>query len=275
MKTGICGFCFPRGLPFAEQVRIAADAGFEGIEVFLWDEKEFDDGPAGTPHADVPEVAEQAGIEICGVAPVLLWQYTFTSPSPEYRRKAEEVTARLVALAAQYGAANALVIPGVVVPELPYRQAWDFAVASFKRLGEVAREAGVCLALENGGGRFLMGPVEWARFIDEIASDGVGVYLDTANTMLDGGYPAHWIEILGGRVKQVHFKDFGSGAMPYPYCGLLHGSVDWPAVMESLRKVGYDGWAVAEVPPYVGNYHGSIAHTYDALKFLLGGKLKV
>jgi len=275
MKTGVCGFCFPRGTPFVEQVSITARAGFEGLEVFLWDQNELDQGPAGTPHADVPAILHDAGIQACGVTSVLLWAHTFTSPDSTNRKQAEDIAARLVELAVLYGARSALVIPGVLVPGVTYRKAWELAVDSFKRLAPTAEKAGVTLGLENGGNKFLLAPFEFANFLDEIGSDNIGAYLDTANTMLEHGVPADWIEILGPRLAQVHFKDFGSGTRPYPYCGLLHGSVDWPAVLDALKKTGYDGWAVAEVPPYVGNYHASIAHTCDALKFLLGGRLAV
>ena len=82
-------------------------------------------------------------------------------------------------------------------------------------------------------------------------SPWVGACFDTGNALWYG-FPEHWIPVLGSRIRRVHLKDNRivghSGVVPTP---LLAGDVNWPAVRESLRGIGYDGWVTAEVfPPY-------------------------
>ena len=48
---------------------------------------------------------------------------------------------------------------------------------------------------------------EAGQLVDEVGSDWVGIYLDTAN-MMAFGFPEHWIRDLGARIKKVHLKDF-------------------------------------------------------------------
>ena len=87
------------------------------------------------------------------------------------------------------------------------------------------------------------------RFLDEIGSPFVGAYFDVGNIVYVG-YPDQWIEILGGRIKKLHFCDYradqaGLGA----FVDLLAGDVDFFAVMRAIRAVGYDDYATVEFLP--------------------------
>ena len=63
-----------------------------------------------------------------------------------------------------------------------------------------AKAADVTIGIENVWNRFLLSPLETRRFLDEIGSDYVGMYLDVGNAVYIG-YPEQWIEILGHRIK--------------------------------------------------------------------------
>ena len=80
--------------------------------------------------------------------------------------------------------------------------------------------------------------------VDEVDSEWVGTYLDTAN-MMAYGYPEHWIRELGNRIKRVHFKDFKR--REHRFVNLLDGDTDWPTVMRELRAIGYDEYVIHEV----------------------------
>ncbi len=108
--------------------------------------------------------------------------------------------------------------------------------------------------MENVWNKFLLSPLEMKSFVDQFHSKNVGVYFNVANTLAIA-YPEHWIEILGSRIKRVHFKDYRRNVGSVDgFCDMLSGDVDWPAVMAALRKVGYDGWIAAEMIPPVPFY---------------------
>src|SRR5690606_34875711 len=111
------------------------------------------------------------------------------------------------------------------------------------------------LLVENVWNKFLLSPLEMARFVDDLDSPLAGVYFDVGN-ILRTGFPEHWIEILGARIKRVHFKDFRLAVDTLGgFVGLLEGDVNWPAVVQALRRIGYDSWVTAEVLPAY-HYHG-------------------
>jgi hexulose-6-phosphate isomerase len=84
-------------------------------------------------------------------------------------------------------------------------------------------------------------------FIDRVGHPFVQCYFDVGN-VLRTGYPQHWIRVLGGRIKKVHFKDYRINVGTLDgFVDLLSGDVDFPAVVEALNDIGYDGWCTAEI----------------------------
>lgn len=65
------------------------------------------------------------------------------------------------------------------------------AVEALAKLAPHAQAAGVAIGIENVWNRFLLSPLETARFLDEIGSPWVGMYLDVGNVVYLG-YPEQW-----------------------------------------------------------------------------------
>lgn len=117
---------------------------------------------------------------------------------------------------------------------------------------------------------FLISPLEMARFIDEVGSERVGAYFDIGNVILFGE-SEHWIEALGKRIVRLHVKDFKRSVGTLAgFCDLMAGDVNFPAVMEACKKIGYDGPITAEMGIYA-NYPMALVHqTSRALDIILG-----
>ncbi len=107
-------------------------------------------------------------------------------------------------------------------------------------------------------------------FIDKIDSPYVGAYLDVGN-VVNFGYPEHWIKILGSRIKKVHFKDFKvSVGNINGFVDLLSGDVNYPAVMEQFKNIGYDDYVIAEMGVYKDYPDQTIYTTSIAMDRILG-----
>src|SRR5690606_16928419 len=104
---------------------------------------------------------------------------------------------------------------------------------------------GVQVCVENVWNKFLLSPLEMRGFLDGLKSSSVGSYFDVGN-VLATGYPEHWIQLLGSRIKRVHFKDYRRAVGTADgFCDLLSGDVNWPGVVSALCSIGYDGWVTA------------------------------
>ena len=68
------------------------------------------------------------------------------------------------------------------------------------------------------------------------------------------GFPCHWIEILGKRIKRVHVKNFtreDAGGVLHGFGdNLLKGDVNWKNVVKALKKIKYKGFVTAEMIPF-------------------------
>ncbi len=243
MKIGITQLCLG-GLSLKECLEFCQDAGYEAIELKF--------GPGGDPdmhgsEADIRNVrkmCDDAGVEI---ASIIAWgedRGSILSPDEAERRKMCDNIARGVAIADLLGVDGILLHPGALAENNRYDEAYANALASLKKMAPVAEHHKVAVGVENVWNKFLLSPMEMRDFVDAVGSDFIGTYLDVGNMVLYG-YPQHWIEVLGPRVKKVHFKDFNR--KEHRFCKLMEGDVNWAAVMASFRKIGFDGCVVSEV----------------------------
>lgn len=256
MKKGISIWSFPAEMSINECIKLAKKAGFDSIELAL-----NETGSLGLESSDdeirsYREAADKEGIEISSLATGLYWDYSMTSNNPEKREKAKKIAIKEIDAAAVLGVDTVLVVPGAVgVDFIPgceiveYDVAYDRATEAIKELSKHAETKKVCIGIENVWNKFLLSPLEMRNFIDSIGSGYVGAYLDVGNVIANG-YAEHWVKILGKRIKKVHFKDYrkdvGSVA---GFVDLLSGDVNYPAVIEELKKVGYNGYVTAEMVP--------------------------
>lgn len=278
MKKGINIWSFPGNASIADCIQTASRAGFDGIELSLNGEGELSLSASDREVRDIQGRLEEAGLEIAGLATGLYWDYPMTSARPEIRAKALDVCKKQLELASALGVDTILVIPGAVgVDFIPDSEVTDYEVA-YERAQEAiahllpyAESAGVSLGIENVWNKFLVSPLELKSFIDGFDSPYVGSYFDVGN-VVQGGYPEHWVRILGHRIKKVHFKDYRrqAGGL-HGFVDLLAGDVNYPAVMEALRAIGYDNYVTAEmIPAYTHHSNQIVFNTSQAMDAILG-----
>ena len=264
-----------------EAIKLAKDAGFEGIELALDATGEISAEATDEQLAALKAYADELGMAIPSLSSSLCWGDSLTSDDPAERQRAHETIVHQIRCAKALGAETVLVVPGSVsvefVPErpvIPYDVAYDRALEEVKKLVPVAEEYGVEIGIENVWNRMLLSPLEMRQFIDSVGSDMVGVYFDTGNVVFSG-YPEHWINILGKRIKKVHFKDYrrNPGGLN-AFVDLLAGDVDWKAVMAAFKNIGYEGWAAGEmIPQYAQGSDQIIYNTSASMERIMRGVL--
>ncbi len=280
MKKGISIWSFA-GADIRENLKLARDAGFDGVELALNETGEFSLDSTKEEILAIKEYGENLGLEFYSVASGLYWTYNYTSANPDNVNKAKEITKKQLEVASWLGCDTILVVPGAVEVAfdrgevVEYDVAYERALSALRELAPYAEKLGVSIGVENVWNEFLLSPLEMARFIDEVGSDFVGSYFDVGNVLYIG-HPEHWVKILGKRIKKVHFKDYRRAAGDlYGFVDLLSGEVNWPAVMAKLAEIGYDNWVTAEMlPPYTHYPEAILYNTSAAMDYIIGGKKK-
>lgn len=279
MKKGISIWSFTEP-DLKKCFALAKDAGFDGVEVAL-DEKGLVSLESSKEDIlSVKKMANDAGIELYSVASGLYWTYNYTSDDEAIREKAKEITKKQLQVASWLGCDTILVVPGAVnvafeqgSPVVPYDIAYERALCALKELAPVAESLKVSIGIENVWNKFLLSPLEMRNFIDTVGSEYVGSYFDVGNVVYCG-YPEHWINILGDRIKKVHFKDYrySVGSLD-GFVDLLAGDVNYVGVMEAFKGIGYNNWVTAEmIPPYKQYSETIIYNTSNSMDKILGRK---
>ncbi len=279
MKKGISIWSFG-DMGVKDAFALAKKHGFDGVEVALNEEGECSLASTSKDWKEVKKMAQDNGLSLYSIACGLYWDYPITSDDEDIRNKAEDIVKKEIEIASELGCESCLVIPGTVCADfvdpnkiVDYQTAYNRSFSAFLRLKEYAERAKVEIGLENVWNKFLVSPIEMRDFIDKIDSKYVGSYLDIGNVLYNG-YPEHWIYILNQRIKKVHFKDYRKAAGGlHGFVDLLAGDVNYPAVMEMFKKVGYDGWVTAEMIPNYNTYNEVlIQNTSNAMDKILGRK---
>lgn len=280
-SINLWAFPYPDRMSLRECMQLAKDAGFDGIELNYDLDNDLSPKASRKDLAGIRQMADQIGIEISGLCSFLFWPYPLSSLDNAKRNRGIELAGLMADAAGQLGVENLLVVPGAV--HIPWRD--DHQPVPNDVCEKLAREAvgslvmgaernRVCLNLENiffNG--FLMTPMEMNDFVDGFGSEHVQVHFDTGNISMFQ-HAEHWVPILGQRTRNIHFKEYTKKGTDYSletFRPLLDGTTDWPAVMDALEDLNYDGYVTFEYfHPYTHYPEALIYQTSDSLDRILG-----
>ena len=135
-------------------------------------------------------------------------------------------------------------IPGVqthcgFLPENPNKPLYTEGVNAIRTVAQYCKANGQTFRCETGQET----PITLVRAIKDVGLDNVGVNFDLANLILYGkANPVDAVELLGPYIMGIHAKD---GLFPTDTKQLGRevpigqGKVNFPVVIELLKKVGY------------------------------------
>jgi L-ribulose-5-phosphate 3-epimerase len=254
----------PGDLRYHERFALAREAGFDAIEMQTISRQE--------EAAEIREASEKTGLRIHSVMNADHWRFPLSSSDRDVVNRSVAGMETSLRNAALWRADTVLLVPAVVDPTTSYRDAWTRSQEVIRgRLLPLAQELKVIVAVEEVWNKFLLSPLEAARYIDEFDSPWVKAYFDVGNVVFYG-YPQDWIHTLAARIVKVHLKDFQldrpNGRFTWRNIG--DGDIDWLAVHRAFAAVGYRGYVTTEVAGGDAAYLKDVANRVD--RFLAGQK---
>ena len=200
------------------------------------------------------------------------WRLPISSGDPEVVNGSVKGMETSLRNAALWGADTVLLVPAVVDAQTSYKDAYTRSQAVIReRLLPLAKELKVVIAVEEVWNKFLLSPLEFARYVDEFDSPQLRAYFDVGNVVLYA-FPQDWIRTLGPRIVKIHLKDFNfdrqNGRFTWKNIG--EGDIDWPAVRQALADIKYSGYVTTEVEAGDAAYLKDLASRVD--RFLAGEK---
>ena len=233
-------------LPIEKCIELAADAGFDGVEVLhiqMTDE-------SNAALMKIKQRAFSLGMDLCGFST----HQSFISPDAEFRKKNVEHTKKCIELAYRLGIPtirvntgrwgtsknfDALMANKGIEPRLEgftdddgFKWAIDGLTACLAK----AEECGVVMGLENhwGLGRDAVGVI---RIINAVNSPWLRATLDTGN-FLENQYEQY--EAMAPYTAYVQAKTYGGSGKWYTL------DIDYDRVAQTLKKANYRGYVSLE-----------------------------
>jgi hexulose-6-phosphate isomerase len=152
-----------------------------------------------------------------------------------------------------WGSDTVLLVPAVVNAQTSYQDAWTRSQQQIRKLIPLAEKLKVVIAVEEVWNKFLLSPLEFARYVDDFKTPWVRAYFDVGNVVING-YPQDWIRTLGARIVKLHFKDFQFKTDPQTrkriaeFVPLREGEIDWREIHKALAEISFKGSATVELP---------------------------
>ncbi|QDT54702.1 Xylose isomerase-like TIM barrel [Caulifigura coniformis] len=256
-------------LPIEKCIELAADAGFDGVEVLhiqMTDE-------SNSALMKIKQRAFSLGMDLCGFST----HQSFISPDADFRKKNVEHTTKCIELAYRLGIPtirvntgrwgtsknfDALMANKGIEPRLEgYTDddGFKWAIDGLTDCLAKAEECGVVMGLENhwGLGRDAAGVI---RIIEAVKSPWLRATLDTGN-FLENQYEQY--EALAPYAALVQAKTYGGDGKWYTL------DIDYDRVAATLKKVNYGGYISLEFEGK-GNYEVEVPKSLAMLRKAFG-----
>lgn len=263
MKLGIMQHLLER--PDLESAfAAAAELGFEGIEIRY--------GPADTAlltdprHAErIVQLSQQFSLEVPSLCMGCITRTSLIEP-PEDVQKGIQMVRDGIALAADVGAKTVL-LPFFGDSAIEVEAELVSAISALEEIVPTAEERGVVLGVES-----MLNFNQQQFLLNHFAtSDNLKIYFDTGNALarkLD--LPTGIRQLGASAIAGIHYKDVHlAESMPPDFSvNIGKGNVDFRAVTQALRAIGYDGWVILETPPGndpIANARTNLAHVRSTL----------
>jgi inosose dehydratase len=167
---------------------------------------------------------------------------------------------------------------------------WDAYAARLDEFARYTLSRGVRLAYHHHMGAYVETPADVDNLMSR-TSDAVGLLFDAGHITFAGGDPVTVLDKHIGRVCHVHCKDVRPAVMKLArnrnwsfldavIAGAFtvpgDGTVDFPAIIERLKRHGYRGWLVveAEQDPVIAPSYAYAEKGYLTLRSLVDAPLE-
>lgn len=282
------------GWSFAETMEVAAEMGFQCVEVACWPRGKAERRYAGVSHIDVAQMDDRKTeeiLQICrerGVEISSLAFYPNNMDGDETRRQANlDHLLKVIRASAKLGVNRVTTFVGRDQNK-SVEENLDLFKTIWPPIIQFAEQQKVRVAIENcpmlfgrdqwpGGQNLATSPRIWREMFRILPSPYFGINYDPSHFIWQRMDPIRPLYEFRDRIFHVHFKDIklfpekldDVGVMAYPLEYMTPklpglGDVDWSKFVSALTDIGYDDCACIEIEDRA--FEGSREKILDSLR---------
>jgi hexulose-6-phosphate isomerase len=233
-----------RKLAIVERLRMAAEAGFDGVD--------FDEAGSLAPQ-EAREAVRQSGVFVHNAINHAHWEVRLTDPKPEVRAKARANLEHCLRVSHAAGGSGVLIVVGKS-DDGPASEIEERCRAEIKQTLPLASALGQRVLVENVWNRMMYDhdrgpeqtPERFVKFVDSFNSPWVGMFYDIGNHW-KYARPGDWIRAFGHRCVKLDVKGFSRAKNDFVDITSADDDLPWGEVRKALEEIGFAGWATAEV----------------------------
>ena len=264
---------------FAEAVRRLAAIGYAGVEIM-----------ADVPHAwpaclleeqkqGIREALKEHGLAISNVNAFMMnaisdprqkyWHPSWIEPDRHYRQVRIDHTKRALTLAQELGAPCITTEPGGPVEKgASWSAALKLFVEMLKPVAEHAEKEGVLLLIEPEPDLLVETADQFLELMQHLNSHAVGLNFDVGHFYCVGDDPAPTVRRLAPYIRHFHLEDIAATRVHHHLIP-GEGAIDFAAVFQAIRGIGYNGWVTIELYPYVDDPDAAARLAFERVNAIL------
>ncbi len=212
--------------------------GYNGVEWRVHEAYHIDPETIDKRAKYVKKVTEDNGLEIPALASYI-------------SVKKKELIERVLDAARVMGCPQVRVTVPNYDGSIPYPFLYDETLKDLEIIQRIAERIKVKATIEIHFGNITTSPSLAHRLVQNFDSNYIGVIFDPGNMVVEGmeSYKLGF-QLLGDYLAHVHVKNAAwtkrDGKWIWSWDKLEEGMVDWKAVIEALKDVGYEGYLSSE-----------------------------
>lgn len=185
------------------------------------------------------------------------------SPNSKHRADRGAMIQRTLQFAKDIGARNISITSGRTLGGMPPDRAARQFAESIKPILDRAETLGIDLGIECEPGLFLEYVAELRDWIGRLNSPRFGANLDIGHSQVMGETIAYEVEMLKGRIWNLHVEDIPGRKHYHMIPG--EGTVDWDALKAALQNIRYDRFLTVELYTHTENPQEAAEKSYRFL----------
>jgi fructoselysine 3-epimerase len=267
--------------PLDVALRGIKQAGFAGVEIL-----------ADVPHAypgtldeqqtrAIRRTLDETGLAVSNIncnctfgywrdaPPEPYFEPSLISPNPKHREDRANLILKTLDFARAVGARNVSITSGRCLGGMPPDRAAKQFAESIRPILDRADQLGLDIGIECEPGLFLEYVAELTEWIDRLGHPRFGANLDIGHSVVMGESVGEVVPMLKGRIWNLHVEDL-PGRKHYHMIPGDGTGMDWPALRDSLKQIGYDRYLTVELYTHTEQPQEAADRSYQFLSRFFG-----